>query len=155
MMLCSVCCSATPILLCLRWTSGSLSQGNVVWDEDLPVEVEIDTLGPFEELDHDLGVLGGGLQDVFLGPIVQDQLHRESPVFPTTVFGPRDLHVRDLADPDRLLGVLLRHLISLLPRDRQLSPTFVPAADAFKLAGPLTRLSCPGRSARRRGLSRT
>src|SRR5829696_20439 len=120
MMLCSVCCSATPILLCLRGTSGSLSQGNVVWDEDLPVEVEIDTLGPFEELDHDLGVLGGGLQDVFLGPIVQDQLHRERTIFPATVFGPRGLHIRNLAHPDRLLGVLLRHLLSLLSRDRLL-----------------------------------
>ena len=49
-------------------------------------------------------------------------------------FGPRDPHVRDLANPDRLLSVLLRHLISLHPRDWQPCPTFVPVAKVFKLA---------------------
>src|SRR5919107_1861100 len=100
----------------------SLSQRDVVGDKYLPIEVEIDGIGPLEELDHDLRVLSGGLQDVLLGPTVQDQLHRECTVFPTTAFGPRNLHVRDLADPDRLLGVLLRHLVSLLPRDWQPYP---------------------------------
>src|SRR5215211_3204308 len=118
MMFCSVFCSATLILLWFRWVR--LSQRDTVGDKDLPVEVEVHAPGSLEELELHLGVLGGGLQDVLLGPIVQDQLHRESPVPSATVLGPRDLHVRDLTHPDRLLGVLLRHLRSLLPRGWQL-----------------------------------
>src|SRR5918995_2175548 len=125
----------------------------------MPAHVEEDLVGELEEFDHDLGVFSGGLQDVLLGPTVQDQLYRESPVFPTIAFGPRDLHVRDLTDRDRLLGVLLRHLVSLLPRDWQPCPTFVPVAEVSKRAGLLTLLSFPrfgpsGRCALRIGVPR-
>src|ERR687889_283648 len=36
--------------------SGWLTQGDIVGDKYLPVEVEIDGVGPLEELDHDFGV---------------------------------------------------------------------------------------------------
>src|ERR687897_196641 len=104
-MLRSVFCSATYVPPCL----GLLSQRDAVGQEYLAIEVEIEGLGPLEQLDHDLGVLDGRLQDVLLGPVVEDELHRKRPVLPATVLGPGDLYVSYLTHPYRLFGVLLRH----------------------------------------------
>src|SRR5215213_12040876 len=102
-MLCSVFCSATYGPPC---SLGRLSQGNAVGQEYLAIKIEIDGLGSLEELEHDLGILGSRLQDVLLGPVVQNELYRKRPVLPTTVLCLKNLHVCPLTHPDRLLRAL-------------------------------------------------
>ena len=94
-----------PILLYSARTVGGSAY--LAEDEDLLIQVPVDGVGVVEEVPQDLGVVGGGHDEGFLGPIVEDQLVGELAVLQVPLVAPVGVDVGDVAYPDGQLGVLL------------------------------------------------
>jgi hypothetical protein len=76
-------------------------------DEDFLVEVPVDGIGVVDEVPQDLRVVCGGHDECLLSPVLQDQQVRELAILQRSLATPVGVDVRHLADPIRLLGVLL------------------------------------------------
>ena len=76
-------------------------------DHDLFLEVPVEGLRVVDEVAQHLGVVCGGHDEGFLGPVIQDQLVGELAVFNLSLVAPVGVDVGDLSDLYTLLGVLL------------------------------------------------
>src|ERR687893_389986 len=133
----------------------NLTQRYVARDQNLPVEVEVDSARGLEELQLYLGVLGGRLEHVLLGAVFQNELHGEGAVLAAPLLRPRELHVRYLTHPDVPLGALLRHRSSFrLLRFSDLLRALCPSGAVLNRAGKFSPHTTPSRAGPRLWLPR-
>src|SRR5215217_2549806 len=80
---------------------------DLVEDENFLVEVPVEGIGIVDQVPQDLRVVCGGHDKCLLSPVLQDQQVRELAVLQRSLATPVGVYVRHLANPFRLLGVLL------------------------------------------------